>query len=222
MKMAKKLIAVLLAGVLALSVLTACSGGSAGPLTKDTVTDYMLDMAKVAGLDGNLQVDSAMEATAQKAVAYLNETASADPYKEMDVAKALNKIMEKAENDDSLARAIGAEEGYYYFVNFAVVESYRTELFNQGQTALVAATLIGNEHDPIKMPETVKTQSDEEEDELPTVWFAVAEGTVNGKKCMVAVFRRTDEDSFGGGNGGASQPTEKPSEGGASSGTTSE
>ena len=38
MKMAKKLVAVLLAGVLALSVLTACSG-SAGPLTKDNVTD---------------------------------------------------------------------------------------------------------------------------------------------------------------------------------------
>lgn len=45
MKMAKKLVAVLLAGVLALSVLTACSG-SAGPLTKDNVTDYIIDYYK--------------------------------------------------------------------------------------------------------------------------------------------------------------------------------
>ena len=51
MKMAKKLVAVLLAGVLALSVLTACSG-SAGPLTEDTVTDYILDLHG-GGLSGN-------------------------------------------------------------------------------------------------------------------------------------------------------------------------
>mgnify|MGYP002566770208 CR=1 FL=1 len=48
MKMAKKLVAVLLAGVLALSVLTACSG-SAGPLTKDNVTDYIIDYYKANG-----------------------------------------------------------------------------------------------------------------------------------------------------------------------------
>lgn len=48
MKMAKKLAAVLLAGVLALSVLTACSG-SAGPLTKDNVTDYIIDYYKTNG-----------------------------------------------------------------------------------------------------------------------------------------------------------------------------
>lgn len=48
MKMAKKLVAVLLAGVLALSVLTACSGG-AGPLTKDNVTDYIIDYYKANG-----------------------------------------------------------------------------------------------------------------------------------------------------------------------------
>lgn len=52
MKMAKKLVAVLLAGVLALSVLTACSGG-AGPLTEDTVTDLYPRPLHGGGLSGN-------------------------------------------------------------------------------------------------------------------------------------------------------------------------
>ena len=205
MKLTKKILAFLMAGVLAVGILTACSG-SAGPLTKDNVADYMLDMAKVSGYD--LRLDSGMAETAQKAVTYLNEKASSDAYKNMDVAKAIQKIMRN--DDGSLAKAIGAESGYYYGLSFAVVESYRTDLFNQGQTAIVAAALM-SEPTNIKMPETAKAQSDEEEDEdeveARTVWFNVAEGTINGKKCMVAVLRTVDDGSFNGGHGGSSSST---------------
>lgn len=198
MKLTKKILAFLMAGVLAVGILTACSG-SAGPLTKDNVADYMLDMAKVSGYD--LRLDSGMAETAQKAVTYLNEKASSDAYKNMDVAKAIQKILKN--DDGSLAKAIGAENGYYYGLSFAVVENYRTDLFNQGQTAIVAATLM-SDSTTIKMPETAKAQSYEEDDEQETftVWFNVAEGTINGKKCMVAVHRAVDDGSFNGGHGG--------------------
>ena len=69
MKMAKKLAAVLLAGVLALSVLTACSG-SAGPLTKDNVTDYIIDYYKTNGYQA--EEEQSMESAAQAVLAYVN------------------------------------------------------------------------------------------------------------------------------------------------------
>lgn len=218
MKMAKKLAAVLLAGVLALSALTACSG-SAGPLTKDNVSDYMQDMAKLMGYD--YTTNSEMTAAAQNAMTYLTNQASADTYKSMDTAKAIRKIVEDDVEDDKgrIAAAIGTNDEYYYFLSFAVVDSYRTDLFNQGQTAIVAGTLMTGIQE---ISEGAQTVEDEED---ISVWFGVAEGTINGKKCMVAVYK-SDSDHIPG-VGGAQIDHVKPDSGNGetsfpSSGTTTE
>ena len=77
MKMAKKLAAVLLAGVLALSALTACSG-SAGPLTKDNVTDYIIDYYKTNGYQA--EEEQSMESAAQAVLAYVNSQIGKSEY----------------------------------------------------------------------------------------------------------------------------------------------
>lgn len=200
MKMAKKLVAVLLAGVLALSVLTACSGG-AGPLTKDNVSDYMQDMAKLMGYVYTTNPE--MDAAAQKAMTYLTGQASADAYKNMDTAKAIRKIVE--DDEGGIAKAIGTNDKYYYFLSFAVVDSYRTDLFNQGQTAIVAGTLMTGIQEISEGAQTVKDEED------VSVWFGVAEGTINGKKCMVAVYK-SDSD-YVPGVGGSQSDHKKPDKG---------
>lgn len=214
MKMAKKLAAVLLAGVLALSVLTACSGG-AGPLTKDNVSDYMQDMAKLMGYD--YTTNSEMTAAAQNAMTYLTNQASADTYKSMDTAKAIRKIVE--DDEGRIAAAIGTNNEYYYFLSFAVVNSYRTDLFNQGQTAIVAGTLMTGIQE---ISESAQTVEDEED---ISAWFGVAEGTINGKKCMVAVYK--NDSDYIPGVGGAQIDHEESDNGNGetsfpSSGTTTE
>lgn len=90
MKMAKKLVAVLLAGVLALSVLTACSG-SAGPLTKDTVTDYILDLYTAAGYQAT--EERSMETAAQAVLAYVNSQIGKSEYNGMALREAFSAIM---------------------------------------------------------------------------------------------------------------------------------
>lgn len=93
MKMAKKLVAVLLAGVLALSVLTACSG-SAGPLTKDTVTDYILDLYTAAGYQAT--EERSMETAAQAVLAYVNSQIGKSEYNGMALREAFSAIIENA------------------------------------------------------------------------------------------------------------------------------
>ena len=210
MKMAKKLLAVLLAGVLALSVLSACSGG-AGPLTKDNVSDYMQDMAKLMGY--NYTANQEMAAAAQNAMTYLSDTASTDSYKSMDAAKAIRKIVENDEG--GIAKAIGTNDEYYYFLSFAVVDSYRTDLFNQGQTAIVAGTLMTGIQEISEGAQPV--ESEDEED--VSVWFGVAEGTINGKKCMVAVYK-SDSD-YVPGAGGAVSDDHTPNNGNGESSSAS-
>ena len=85
MKMAKKLAAVLLAGVLALSVLTACSG-SAGPLTKDNVTDYIIDYYKTNGYQA--EEEQSMESAAQAVLAYVNSQIGKSEYNGMALREA--------------------------------------------------------------------------------------------------------------------------------------
>lgn len=93
MKMAKKLVAVLLAGVLALSVLTACSG-SAGPLTKDNVTDYIIDYYKANGYQA--EEEQSMESAAQAVLAYVNSQIGKSKYNGMALREAFSAIIENA------------------------------------------------------------------------------------------------------------------------------
>lgn len=184
MKMAKKLAAVLLAGVLALSVLTACSG-SAGPLTKDTVTDYIIDLWKASGYQAT--EEPSMENAAQAVLAYVNSKIGSNEYDGMALRDAFGTIIENAneETREEWMSSVTLKEGYTYSVSCASTEeTYRTDLFNQGKTAVTAAALMSGqcyiynyywEKAPEKWPNDIGV--------------CVIEGTINGKKCMVGMFR---------------------------------
>lgn len=184
MKMAKKLVAVLLAGVLALSVLTACSGG-AGPLTKDNVTDYIIDYYKAAGYQA--EEEQSMGSAAKAVLAYVNSQIRKSEYNGMALREAFSAIIEDAneETRKGWMNSVTPKEGYNYCVNCASVnETYRTDLFNQGKTALIAAALAS---DDCEIFSYIWEQA-------PERWpsdagVCVIEGDIGGKKCMVSMLR---------------------------------
>lgn len=184
MKMAKKLVAVLLAGVLALSVLTACSGG-AGPLTKDNVTDYIIDYYKANGYQA--EEEQSMESAAQAVLAYVNSQIGKSAYNGMALREAFSAIIEDADEDTRKGwmSSVTPKEGYFYYVNCASVnETYRTDLFNQGKTALIAAVLSSNQceiHSYIWEQAPERWPSD--------AGVCVIEGVIGGKECMVSMLR---------------------------------
>lgn len=190
MKMAKKLVAVLLAGVLALSVLTACSGG-AGPLTKDNVTDYIIDYYKANGYQA--EEEKSMESAAQAVLAYVNSQIGKSEYNGMALREAFSAIIENADENTRKGwmSSVTPKEGYFYCVSCASVnETYRTDLFNQGKTALIAAVLAS---DQCGIRSYIWEQA-------PERWpnddgVCVIEGTINGKKCMVAMFRESSTET---------------------------
>lgn len=190
MKMAKKLVAVLLAGVLALSVLTACSG-SAGPLTKDNVTDYIIDYYKANGYQA--EEEQSMESAAQAVLAYVNSQIGKSEYNGMALREAFSAIIENADENTRKGwmSSVTPKEGYFYCVSCASVnETYRTDLFNQGKTALIAAVLAS---DQCGIRSYIWEQA-------PERWpsdagVCVIEGTINGKKCMVAMFRESSTET---------------------------
>ena len=186
MKKMKRLVAVLLAGVLALSALTACSG-SAGPLTKDTVTDYIIDLYKVSGYQAT--EEQSMENAAQAVLAYVNSKIGSDEYDGMALRDAFGTIIENA-NEKTCKEwmsSVTLKEGYTYSVSCASTEeTYRTDLFNQGKTALVATTLVMDE----SQSEICGWKWTQEPEKWPNdIGVCVIEGTINGKKCMVGMFR---------------------------------
>ena len=184
MKMAKKLVAVLLAGVLTLSVLTACSG-SAGPLTKDNVTDYIIDYYKANGYQA--EEEQSMESAAQAVLAYVNSQIGKSAYNGMALREAFSAIIEDADENTRKGwmSSVTPKEGYFYCVNCASVnETYRTDLFNQGKTALIAAVLSS---DQCEIRSYIWEQA-------PERWpsdagVCVLEGTIGGKECMVSMLR---------------------------------
>lgn len=186
MKMAKKLVAVLLAGVLALSVLTACSG-SAGPLTEDTVTDYILDLYTAAGYQAT--EERSMETAAQDVLAYVNSQIGKSEYNGMALREAFLDIIDDADENTrkEWMNGVTLKDGYSYGVSCASLEeTYRTDLFNQGKTALVAGVLAS---DQAKSQICYYVRAKEPEKWPNDVGVCVIEGTINGKKCMVAMFR---------------------------------
>lgn len=82
--------------VLALSALTACSG-SAGPLTKDNVTDYIIDYYKANGYQA--EEEKSMESAAQAVLAYVNSQIGKSEYNGMALREAFSAIIEGADED---------------------------------------------------------------------------------------------------------------------------
>lgn len=202
MKMAKKLLALLLAGVLAVSVLTACAGGSAGPLTKETVTDYLIDIYKVSGYQ--MTEDDSMESVAKTVMAYVNTELGKDKYNGMVLTNALREIFEDADEAERerFLNSIELKPGYDYSVGYALLdETYRTDLFNQGKTAVTAAALMSDQcyiYNYYWVAAPARWPSDGA--------VCVVEGELNGQRCMFAVFR-LPSTAHGGGTTGPTAPS---------------
>lgn len=215
MKKAKKLLALLLAGVLAMGVLAGCSGGSAGPLTKENVTDYIIDYYK-AGMGIRLTEDANLKNVAENVQNYVNGKIGDAGYKGMPTQQAFQHIVSDAnvQIKKSWLGDLPQTEGYAYSVGYASTdESYKTDLFNQGKTAVTAMTLaLYNERISSKewkeMPEQLPTDGT----------ICVISGKVNGQNCMIAVFKTPIS---GGGSSSASSEV-RGDEGGASSSAASD
>lgn len=189
MKMAKKLVAVLLAGVLALSVLTACSGG-AGPLTEETVMDYLLDMGKASGY--RFKKDEVMTTAAKNVLTFIDGKASDSKYDGKTATEIFKAVMTDKNAQKEISKLVPQpEEGYTCTVSCAMVESYNTSWFQQGQTAVVAASLLLNQRG-VWYPEYGKENAPAGE------LVGVAEGTIKGQQCMIAVFKFDEESHEGG------------------------
>lgn len=189
MKMAKKLVAVLLAGVLALSVLTACSGG-AGPLTEETVMDYLLDMGKASGY--RFKKDEVMTTAAKNVLTFIDGKASDSKYDGKTAAEVFKAVMTDKDAQKEISKLVPRpEEGYVCTVSCAMVESYNTSWFQQGQTAVVAAGLLLNQRGLWYSEEGTEIAPAGE-------LVGVAEGTIKDQKCMIAVFKFDEESHEGG------------------------
>lgn len=181
--------------MLALSVLTACSGG-AGPLTKDTVTDYILDIYTAAGYQAT--EERSMETAAQAVLLYVNTQIGKSEYNGMALREAFSAIIENADENTRKGwmSSVTLKDGYSYYVSCASLEeTYRTDLFNQGKTALVAGVLVSDEAKSeiccyVRAKEPEKWPNDD--------GVCVIEGTINGKKCMVAMFRESSTETSNG------------------------
>ena len=116
----------------------------------------------------------------------------------MALREAFSAIIEDADENTRKGwmSSVTLKDGYSYGVSCASLEeTYRTDLFNQGKSALVAGVLVSDETksqicDYVRAKEPEKWPND--------VGVCVIEGTINGKKCMVAMFRESSGETSNG------------------------
>lgn len=130
-----------------------------------------------------------METAAQAVLLYVNTQIGKSEYNGMALREAFSAIIENADENTRKGwmSSVTLKDGYSYYVSCASLEeTYRTDLFNQGKTALVAGVLASDEAKSeicyyVRAKEPEKWPNDD--------GVCVIEGTINGKKCMVAMFR---------------------------------
>ena len=89
-----------------------------------------------------------MESAAQAVLAYVNSQIGKSEYNGMALREAFSAIIEDADEDTRKGwmSSVTLKDGYFYCVSCtSTEETYRTDLFNQGKTALVATTLVMDE-----------------------------------------------------------------------------
>ncbi len=135
-----------------------------------------------------------METAAQAVLAYVNSQIGKSKYNGMALREAFWDIIDDADENTRKGwmSSVTLKDGYSYYVSCASLEeTYRTDLFNQGKTALVAGVLASDEAKSeiccyVRAKEPEKWPNDD--------GVCVIEGTINGKKCMVAMFRESSTE----------------------------
>ena len=89
-----------------------------------------------------------METAAQVVLAYVNSQIGESEYNGMALREAFLDIIDDADENTRKGwmSSVTLKDGYSYYVSCASLEeTYRTDLFNQGKTALIAAVLASDQ-----------------------------------------------------------------------------
>ena len=129
-----------------------------------------------------------MESAAQAVLAYVNSQIGKSEYNGMALREAFSAIIEDADEDTRKGwmSSVTLKEGYTYSVSCtSTEETYRTDLFNQGKTALVATTLVMDE----SQSEICGWKWTQKPEKWPNdIGVCVIEGTINGQQNSSQLF----------------------------------
>lgn len=182
MKMFKKLMAVALAGVMALAVLTGCGTSVNEKEIIKIFNDTLKTTAAVEAMSkkdvkiASVKADSDMKAKAQSVAKILaTDVKDESTLKSQRVAKA-DEIKKAVAGDDTTNE---------YLVGYAPKVKYDSKLFNSMDTGIDAVTIIVNSD---RFNE-VKGDSDYEEIDGAVSLIGFADTTINGTTYTVAVIK---------------------------------
>ena len=136
MKMLKKLMAVALAGVMALVVLTGCAGSAI------KTKEILANLKDLTG--GEYTLEDVGEADAQKVAAVVKEFKAKEEYKD---TKVENLIHEDAVKEKLKAELVPADNKDYVGVSYAKVEDYQSKYYTKALYNIIANDLNDHEMD---------------------------------------------------------------------------
>ncbi len=192
MKMMKKLMAVALAGVMALTVLTGCSS-----VNEKEILAILNDALKTPLVESRLPEKEIKEFKAADAEVNNKTNAVAKLINEAEVAEGedIKDVIVKLNREDKIGNIlVGENDTNLYMVGYATKVSYDSKLFNTFKDGLDVVELLlnaaGNKYNEL--------ESREAKDATALVGFK--DVTVNGKVYTIAVIKVPTVEKIDGGD----------------------
>ena len=139
MKMFKKLMAVALAGVMALVVLTGCASNA---LNSKEIVDCINDsVGSVVWLNADMKLTATDEADAAKLASVLKEYKAKEEYKDFTVEQLLDKSGVKQEIRKKLVAEGNTD---LVLISYAEVTDYQSKYFGEAKNSMIASELMSN------------------------------------------------------------------------------
>ena len=192
MKMMKKLMAVALAGVMALTVLTGCSS-----VNEKEILAILNDVLKTPLVESRLEENEIKEFKAADAEVNNKTNAVAKLINEAEVAEGedIEDVIYNLNEEDKIENIlVGENDTNRYMVGYATKVSYDSKLFNTFKDGLDVVELLlnaaGNKYNEL--------ESREAKDATALVGFK--DVTVNGKVYTIAVIKVPTVEKIDGGD----------------------
>ena len=139
MKMFKKLMAVALAGVMALVVLTGCASNA---LNSKEIVDCINDsIGSVAWLNADMKLTATDEADAAKLASVLKEYKAKEEYKDFTVEQLLEVNGVKQEIRKKLVAEGNTD---MVLISYAEVTDYQSKYFGEAKNSMIASELMNH------------------------------------------------------------------------------
>ena len=141
MKMFKKLMAVALAGVMALVVLTGCASNA---LNSKEIVDCINDsIGSVAWLNADMKLTATDEADAAKLASVLKEYKAKEEYKDFTVEQLLevNKVKQEIRK-----KLVAEGNTDMVLISYAEVTDYQSKYFGEAKNSMIASELMSMDH----------------------------------------------------------------------------